>query len=711
MIDKLAAGLRRALTAEPAEWWVRGRQTIFAGRTWLRSRLGSEARPRHGHLHSLRLTAADLPAWWRTRGTAKWFLNDAHASRLRRWHSRDDTFACVLQRADTILDGQMPLLDWPPVDFSSDDRWWRDPILQKVAPDRFYARVAYLDAEQVGDSKYVWEPNRFAWSLWLGLAHQLTADQRYADSFAELTRDWFVKNPYPRGVNYCSALEIALRAYAWVWAADLFAARLSTDADLLSQLLAGIWTSCRHIEENLSHYFSPNTHLIGEAFGLYACGSALPEFRESERWRRVGTKILKEQARCQFFADGTHRELSSGYHLYATDFYLHACLIARQTGFDLDPAIWRTARRLATRLAALVPPDGILPQFNDCDGGRLMWACAHPLDAAPSLAAAESLFPEAYLPAGRAPAGYSLLMADGDRRCQRGTVAMSGLPAKHGETAPDSGLVPYCNASGDYLLFRATPFGFADCPHSHDAPLSVIVYLQGHPIFVDSGVGSYTQDIGTRNQFRRAPGKNVLLVDGDGPSVPGGWFSWQRTTDATLIRAGDCPGGFHCRGQHAGFTKPPDRQVLVTREVTVLDEGIVGVVDRWESNRELPIRVVFTLAPGLTATPERGELRLASGETFHFLVASLEKPEPPLPVAVLRIPYSPAYGKVDFTQAIDCQPGSSARGSCVTLLSRVGPVLPTPRAGRFRLAGQVKGVLCVTSQGLGLRQHAVPDDV
>ena len=81
-------------------------------------------------------------------------------------------------------------------------------------------------------------------------------------------------------------------------------------------------------------------------------------------------------------------------------------------------------------------------------------------------------------------------------------------------------------------MFRASPFGYLDCPHSHDAALSLILYLAGRPLIVDSGTGSYTQDRELRDAFRGATGKSVLTFDGAGPSRPADCFGWTTTTDA-----------------------------------------------------------------------------------------------------------------------------------------------------------------------------------
>ena len=123
---------------------------------------------------------------------------------------------------------------------------------------------------------------------------------KYAEKFRRWTFDWFRSNPYPIGINYCSALELAYRNYAWLWSLSFFSDYLSKESDLLDCLLGGIWTASRHVEENLSMYFAPNTHILGEAFGLYAVGAAIPEFSDAPRWRTLGLRLLEAESQKQF---------------------------------------------------------------------------------------------------------------------------------------------------------------------------------------------------------------------------------------------------------------------------------------------------------------------------------------------------------------------------------------------------------------------------
>src|SRR5204863_1265161 len=136
--------------------------------------------------------------------------------------------------------------------------------------------------------------------------------------------------------------------------------------------LLAIDRQLRHVEHHLSYYFSPNTHLTGEALALYVAGHALPELAASERWVATGRHILLKEIDRQILPDGGHAERSTHYQRYTLDFYLLALLTARRTG-DAGAARRFTTgvSRLADFTPAMADHDGRLPLIGDDDGGML----------------------------------------------------------------------------------------------------------------------------------------------------------------------------------------------------------------------------------------------------------------------------------------------------------------------------------------------------
>src|SRR5690606_7733997 len=114
--------------------------------------------------------------------------------------------------------------------------------------------------------------------LSLGRALWLTGDAVYGREMVAQLRSWLAANPPLTGINWASMLELALRSLSWVSAIHLLLARQDEaagsarwhpekedDAPWLIDMLIGLDRQLRHVASNLSTYFSPNTHLIGEA--------------------------------------------------------------------------------------------------------------------------------------------------------------------------------------------------------------------------------------------------------------------------------------------------------------------------------------------------------------------------------------------------------------------------------------------------------------
>src|SRR5205814_1165102 len=141
-------------------------------------------------------------------------------------------------------------------------------------------------------------------------------------------------NPPLMGINWASMLELGLRSISWVWALNFFAEDHADTQPWIVDLLIALDRQLAHVEQNLSYYFSPNTHLLGEALALYVCGQALPELKASRRRAETGRRILIAEIGRQILSDGGHCERSAHYHRYALDFYLLAFVVARLTGDD-----------------------------------------------------------------------------------------------------------------------------------------------------------------------------------------------------------------------------------------------------------------------------------------------------------------------------------------------------------------------------------------
>jgi Heparinase II/III-like protein/Heparinase II/III N-terminus len=469
-------------------------------------------------------------------------LPDVREEILSRW---PDAGRRAAARADHILSGVYNVLGYRSLSFTPDGGavdWHFDPIHERRAPMQFWADVPFLN-HSVGDHKIIWELNRQQHWLVLGRALWLTRQRRYGWALVEQLESWMRANPPLMGINWASMLELAFRSIAWTWALHVLLADTDEDSmdparrPWLVDMFIGLNRQLTHIERNLSHYYSPNTHLTGEALALYTVGVALPELARSAHWTQIGREILLRELDRQVCADGGHAERSTHYHRYTLDFYLLALLVAECVQ-DL-PVVSRftdAVTRMADFARAMADDRGRLPLIGDDDGG-LLW----PIDGRDCNDIRDSLALAAVV---LARADFAPWGVPEEVFWIAGATASEFAPlveAHRGETPPvasrvlaATGFVVVRDERRDHLVFDAGPHGYLNAGHAHADALSVTLTLGDRPFLIDPGTCTYTMEPALRDRMRDTVSHNTVTIDGRRQSVPAGPFHWSSRTDAHL---------------------------------------------------------------------------------------------------------------------------------------------------------------------------------
>ncbi|MGI8555678.1 MAG: heparinase II/III family protein, partial [Pyrinomonadaceae bacterium] len=284
--------------------------------------------------------------------------------------------ASIIEKAERLIEGRFDLLGFQDLDFGTAVDWHLEPITQKRAPLKHWKQFDELATDDTGDKKIIWELNRHQHFFTLGAAFWLTGDERFAATFVRHLDSWMEQNPPGFGVNWVSGLEVALRAISWIWAFHFFKDAESFSPALFQKALKFLYLHGRHLEKYLSTYYSPNTHLTGEALGLYYLGTQLNFFTQSEQWRRLGAEILLTELDRQILADGVYFEQSTWYQRYTADFYTHFLILKN---LNADTANKNAQEKLSNKLQKLLDflmyitrPDGTTPLVGDDDGGKCL---------------------------------------------------------------------------------------------------------------------------------------------------------------------------------------------------------------------------------------------------------------------------------------------------------------------------------------------------
>ncbi|HEY6331890.1 MAG TPA: heparinase II/III family protein, partial [Blastocatellia bacterium] len=265
--------------------------------------------------------------------------------------------AALIRAADRAAHLQFDIFGLADLDFGAPINWRREPVSGKETALDHWSQIDYLNSAISGDKKVTWELNRHAHFVVLAQAYCLTGNETYAEAFVKQASSWMDQNPPEMGINWTSSLEVAVRSIAWIWALHLCVESRHLSAPFLARVFKYLISHANHIESYLSTYFSPNTHLTGEALGLFYLGTCFPEFRRAETWKEKGLKTLVEQLPIQVNADGIYFEQSSYYHRYSVDFYLHLLILGRGAGVSLPKEIERRLEAMTDYLVWITRPD------------------------------------------------------------------------------------------------------------------------------------------------------------------------------------------------------------------------------------------------------------------------------------------------------------------------------------------------------------------
>ena len=506
-------------------------------------------------------SAAGLLAHFRARTSPAFFAPFARRARTvetigRRW---PEGVRALLARAGKILEGRFELLGLRDLSFGSPVDWHLEPLSGKRSPLVHWSRIGEIDAGETGDKKIVWELNRHQHFVTLGRAYWLTTDERYARCFVEHVASWMEQNPPKLGLNWLSSLEVAFRAVSWLWALYFFKDSPHLTPPVFLRLLKYLYLHARHLETYRSTYSSPNTHLTGEALGLYYLGALLPEFTRAARWRATAEAILLGELRRHVRPDGVYFEQTSYYHRYTADFYTHLYVLARANGASLGGEIEGKLQLLFDHLMYITRPDGTTPLYGDDDGGKLLKFDERPADdfrAALSNGAALFARPDYKFVAGGASEETLWLLGP------EGLAAFDQLaarePAHASRAFSDGGY--YVMRDGwardaNYMLIDCGPHGAMNCGHAHADALAFDLAARGRTLLVDPGTYAYTNSRELRDYFRGAAAHNTLTVDGESSSLPGGPFTWRHVAQASARSWISRERFDYFAGSHDGYTR------------------------------------------------------------------------------------------------------------------------------------------------------------
>ena len=576
----------------------------------------------------------------------------------------------IIHEADNICRHEFYLLGYEKLDYGPNVDWHADPVHGKRSPLKPWFKINFLDFGEVGDHKVIWELNRHQHLVTLAKAWRLTGNQIYTSELATEWYSWQRANPYPIGINWASALEVAFRSLSWLWVRNLLAGCAELPADFQTDLLLALQLHGRYIERYLSTYFSPNTHFLGEAVALFFIGTLCPEISAAQRWRDRGWRIVLEESERQVRADGVYFEQALYYHVYALDFFLHARRLASENGFAIPEQFDNVLKKMLDVIQALSevgPPEG----FGDDDGGRVFNPRRNQVEhMTDPLALGAILYHcDKYGAAGLTEEAIWLFA---DKAIE--VLSEPRLPISAASKAFESGgfyLINDHQPCAQQLMIDAGPQGTGHSGHGHADALSIRLSLDGHRFLIDPGTYSYVSGSKDRDWFRGTGAHNTLRVDSLDQAVPDGPFAWNSIPNvkAETWLNGETFDFFV--GSHDGYRRLPD-PVLHLRSVFHVKGSLWFVRDVAEGQGSHLLESFWHFAPELHVSEERGillaEPPATDGNLKHAGLALLVDGKSAWKTEITEGFVSPAYGTKQVAPVVCASINATLPQECGVLL-------------------------------------------
>jgi len=495
----------------------------------------------------------------------------------------------TVEAAERLMENRITLFGRE-IQFADPPDWRRDPLTGNIWPS---TRFDYRSSA-VGDPKDVWEINRHQFLPILGKAYWLTGEERFGKKALDWMDSWMDQNPPYRGINWASGIELALRAFSWLWTMGFLHDSPLMDRNRKARLSGCLYRQACWIDAHLSLYSSANNHLISELFALVALGTAL----NREKWISKALALLSEQIDFQVLADGVGAEQSPSYLAHTLEYTALAMLFCRRQGREMPRKILRGLERGGRFLQSMMRDDGSLPSIGDSDSGRVF-------DLGEDYGSTKTLLNLIGSIVGNDRMLQKDIAEDEKLFWLLGSQGFTETSRKAGKAAPIKsvefpvgGIFILEQSQGDdriRAVFDCGPLGLKPLAgHAHADALSFLLDVNGEAVLIDPGTYTYFKSRFWRDYFRGTSAHNTIRIDGVDQSVFGGLFM---AVEHNRAECREWIPGSRVTGRSFGYQRL-ESGVTHTRSLETLPQKPgLKIADTLETEGRHHIEMFFHLAP------------------------------------------------------------------------------------------------------------------
>ena len=407
------------------------------------------------------------------------------------------------------------------------DKWDAGFQTETSWPEYPYSPTIHISQRMdIGDIRTNWEINRHFQFVALAKSYYCTKDYKYFEELERLFYGWNKHNLFLHGVEWTSAMEIAIRVNSWVYT-YAFLKRADAPLNLLIQIEHGILVMTDYIIKHRARFSSANNHLIIEMYAVALVGI----ITDHAPWRDRALDILSEELIKQNYSDGVNREMSLHYQSFVMEAYGLLWLLMVKANLVV-PTAWKTYLTAMSRFIADSTDDyGTTMEFGDSDEGKIIDFNGKIENYYQYvLRLMGCLLEERYT---NAPWHENLKWIVPDILRKDKKMYIPGLVSSRKE-----GGYTFLRSRDRRILIGIdhAALGFeAIAAHGHADALSFQMSVEGQLILVDAGTFNYHITPEDRNYFRSTVAHNTVMIEDEEQSEMLGPFMWGKKARAELL--------------------------------------------------------------------------------------------------------------------------------------------------------------------------------
>jgi hypothetical protein len=492
--------------------------------------------------------------------------------------------------------------------FEDNINWHRDIFSGNSFPTIFSKNINIRNNPKVA-AKIVWEINRMQFLPRIALNYRTTGKEFYISQFLRILSSWIDQNPYLRGINWNSNIEVNIRLINWFFCWQILDIKKLTSENekvksfVEAKWIPSIYQHCYYSYHNPSKFSSSNNHLISEYAGLFIA-SSLWKFKESEKWIRYSKKGLEKEIIRQHSL-GINKEEAAEYIQFITDFLLISYVVGENSNNPFSKVYKKELYNILKYICNFLDIKANFPKYGDEDDGKcLVLDFNEEFNNFKSLLTSGAiLFKDFFLKSKSNGFDMKNQLLFGESGKKTLDLVHDRVFSEGTTFYPKEGHFISRKKEEDkevYLHFDSAPLGFLSiAAHGHADALSFLLHVDGQAIFVDPGTYTYHTEPEWRNYFIGTLAHNTIRINKLNQATIAGPTLWLQHYKCEVLNFQTSDQKDIIKAKHSGYEK---YGITHTREVIFDKKSLkIAITDDISSKNQgdFLIELPFHLHPAI----------------------------------------------------------------------------------------------------------------